>query len=77
MSKDENWYQEFYKNDPSAKLHGTLTAIETQLKSMNALLALLVAKLSGTARTHTSQPAITATQWSPTIPPKHIEEAGL
>ena len=76
MLKEENWSQESYKNDPIAKLHGTLSAIEVQLKSMNALLALLVAKLSGTAKTNTLPPAATATQWSPITPPKHTKKVG-
>ena len=77
MLNEENWLKKFYKKNQDAKLLGTLNAIEKQLKSMNALLALLVAKSSEETKQTTLPLAGTATQWLPTIQPKHTKEVGL
>jgi hypothetical protein len=74
--KDDHWYNDYSQNAQLAELIGIATAQKNQQTYMNGLLEALVAKLSEIQMTLTSLAAGTATQWSPTIPQRHIEEDG-
>lgn len=74
MSKDAYWYNDYSKNAQIAELIGAVAALKNQQTYTNGLLEVLVEKLSVILTTLTSHAADTATQWSQTIPQKHIEE---
>ena len=75
--KDEHWYNDYSQNAQIAELIGIQTALKNQQTYTNNLLEALVGRLSEIQTTLISLVAGTATQWSPTIQQKHIEEDGL
>ena len=77
MSNEDHWSKNYYQNDQTAELIGTVTALKNQQTYTNGLLEELVAKLSEILTMLTFAVAGTATEKSQTTPQKPTPKDSL